>query len=135
MRSACQRSWVVRTAARPPARRTYAAQYGWFAALTLIPFAQVVAIEFTMPIWTALLAGPFSASGYTAAKSAQRCSGWSDEHSPAQRSANVELHARSRTVENVIQFLRGSIARQHLCGGSAQRDLLRTERGAASSRP
>ena len=32
----------------------YAAQYGWFLALTLIPLAQVVAIEFTMPIWTAL---------------------------------------------------------------------------------
>ncbi|HEY2187065.1 MAG TPA: DMT family transporter [Caldimonas sp.] len=34
----------------------YAAQFGWFFALTLIPLAQVVAIEFTMPIWTALLA-------------------------------------------------------------------------------
>lgn len=37
----------------------YAAQYGWFAALTMIPLAQVVAIEFTMPIWTALLALAF----------------------------------------------------------------------------
>jgi drug/metabolite transporter (DMT)-like permease len=37
----------------------YAAQYGWFVALTLIPLAQVVAIEFTMPIWTALLAVSF----------------------------------------------------------------------------
>ncbi len=34
----------------------YAAQYGWFAALALIPLAQLVAIEFTMPIWSALLA-------------------------------------------------------------------------------
>jgi drug/metabolite transporter (DMT)-like permease len=34
----------------------YAAQYGWFVAMTMIPLAQVVAIEFTMPIWTALLA-------------------------------------------------------------------------------
>lgn len=34
----------------------YAAQYGWFAALALIPLGQVVAIEFTMPIWAALLA-------------------------------------------------------------------------------
>jgi drug/metabolite transporter (DMT)-like permease len=34
----------------------YAAQYGWFVALTLIPLAQVVAIEFTMPIWAAALA-------------------------------------------------------------------------------
>jgi drug/metabolite transporter (DMT)-like permease len=37
----------------------YAAQFGWFAALTLIPLAQVVAIEFTMPVWTALLAVAF----------------------------------------------------------------------------
>lgn len=37
----------------------YAAQYGWFVALTLIPLAQVVAIEFTMPIWSALLAVSF----------------------------------------------------------------------------
>jgi drug/metabolite transporter (DMT)-like permease len=37
----------------------YAAQFGWFAALALIPLAQVVAIEFTMPIWTALLALAF----------------------------------------------------------------------------
>ncbi len=37
----------------------YAAQYGWFVALTLIPLAQVVAIEFTMPIWSALLATVF----------------------------------------------------------------------------
>jgi drug/metabolite transporter (DMT)-like permease len=34
----------------------YAAQYGWMAALLLIPLAQVVAIEFTMPIWAAVLA-------------------------------------------------------------------------------
>lgn len=34
----------------------YAAQYGWFVALTLIPLAQVVSIEFTMPIWAAILA-------------------------------------------------------------------------------
>jgi len=37
----------------------YLAQYGWFAALTMIPLAQVVAIEFTMPIWAALLAVGF----------------------------------------------------------------------------
>lgn len=37
----------------------YAAQYGWFVALTLIPLAQVVAIEFTMPIWSAALAVVF----------------------------------------------------------------------------
>lgn len=37
----------------------YAAQYAWFAALTMIPLAQVVAIEFTMPIWIILLAAAF----------------------------------------------------------------------------
>jgi drug/metabolite transporter (DMT)-like permease len=37
----------------------YAAQFCWFAALALIPLAQVVAIEFTMPVWTALLAVGF----------------------------------------------------------------------------
>lgn len=37
----------------------YAAQFAWFAALTMIPLAQVVAIEFTMPIWTAVLAVAF----------------------------------------------------------------------------
>jgi drug/metabolite transporter (DMT)-like permease len=37
----------------------YASQLGWFFALTLIPIGQVVAIEFTMPIWTAILAATF----------------------------------------------------------------------------
>lgn len=34
----------------------YGAQYSWFLALTIIPLAQVVAIEFTMPIWVAVIA-------------------------------------------------------------------------------
>jgi drug/metabolite transporter (DMT)-like permease len=37
----------------------YAAQLGWFFALTLIALGQVVSIEFTMPIWTAILAAAF----------------------------------------------------------------------------
>jgi drug/metabolite transporter (DMT)-like permease len=37
----------------------YGAQLCWFFALTLIPIGQVVAIEFTMPIWTAILAVSF----------------------------------------------------------------------------
>jgi drug/metabolite transporter (DMT)-like permease len=37
----------------------YTAQLGWFYALTLIPIGQVVSIEFTMPIWTAILAASF----------------------------------------------------------------------------
>jgi drug/metabolite transporter (DMT)-like permease len=34
----------------------YAAQFAWLIAVTLIPLAQVVSIEFTMPIWVAILA-------------------------------------------------------------------------------
>ena len=37
----------------------YLAQYGWFLAITLIPLAQVISIEFTMPLWTAILAVAF----------------------------------------------------------------------------
>ncbi len=37
----------------------YAAQYAWLLALTMIPLAQLVALEFTMPIWTLLLAAAF----------------------------------------------------------------------------
>ena len=37
----------------------YCAQYSWFLALSLIPLAQVVSIEFTMPIWGALIAALF----------------------------------------------------------------------------
>ena len=46
----------------------YAAQLGWFFALTLIPLGQVVSIEFTMPIWTAILAASFLGEPMTAAK-------------------------------------------------------------------
>jgi drug/metabolite transporter (DMT)-like permease len=34
----------------------YGGQYGWFYGIALIPLAQVFAIEFTMPIWTAVFA-------------------------------------------------------------------------------
>ena len=34
----------------------YGGQYGWFYGIALIPLAEVFAIEFTVPIWTALLA-------------------------------------------------------------------------------
>jgi drug/metabolite transporter (DMT)-like permease len=34
----------------------YAGQFGWFYALGVIPLAEVFAIEFTTPIWTAMLA-------------------------------------------------------------------------------
>lgn len=37
----------------------YCAQFSWFSAITLITLAEVVAIEFTMPIWTAVIAVVF----------------------------------------------------------------------------
>ena len=46
----------------------YAAQLGWFYALTLIPLGQLVSIEFTMPIWTAILAAGFLGERMTFAK-------------------------------------------------------------------
>src|SRR3979411_693777 len=46
----------------------YAAQLGWFFALTLIPLGQVVSIEFTMPIWTAILAASFLGERMTVSK-------------------------------------------------------------------
>jgi drug/metabolite transporter (DMT)-like permease len=46
----------------------YVGQYGWFAALTMIPLAHVIALEFTMPIWTALLARAFLGERLDASK-------------------------------------------------------------------
>lgn len=46
----------------------YGAQLGWFFALTLIPMGQVVSIEFTMPVWTAILAASFLGERMTAWK-------------------------------------------------------------------
>lgn len=37
----------------------YTGQFGWLHALAMIPLAELVSIEFTTPIWTALLAVPF----------------------------------------------------------------------------
>ncbi len=37
----------------------YAAQFLWFLAIGLIPLAQVISIEFTVPVWTALMAAIF----------------------------------------------------------------------------
>src|SRR6266700_5950443 len=46
----------------------YVSQLGWFFALTLIPICQVVAIAFTMPIWTAILAASFLSERMTSWK-------------------------------------------------------------------
>ena len=37
----------------------FAGQYGWFYGIALIPLTEVFAIEFTVPIWTAILATVF----------------------------------------------------------------------------
>lgn len=46
----------------------YGAQLGWFYALTLIAIGEVVAIEFTTPIWTAILAASFLGERVNAGK-------------------------------------------------------------------
>jgi drug/metabolite transporter (DMT)-like permease len=61
--------------ARPVAHVTrnlvhYAAQICWFFALTLIPLSQLVSIEFTMPIWIALMAAFFLGERMTVWKTA-----------------------------------------------------------------
>jgi drug/metabolite transporter (DMT)-like permease len=37
----------------------FLAQYGWFFGIGLLPLAEVFALEFTVPIWTMLIAGFF----------------------------------------------------------------------------
>jgi drug/metabolite transporter (DMT)-like permease len=63
---------IVKTARLPQhiARNLvhYCSQLCWFLAITLIPIGQVVAIEFTMPIWTAILAATFLGERMTAWK-------------------------------------------------------------------
>ena len=44
----------------------FAGQYGWFYGLGLIPLAEVIALEFTTPVWTALLAAVFLREKLTA---------------------------------------------------------------------
>jgi drug/metabolite transporter (DMT)-like permease len=46
----------------------YASQIGWFYALTLIPLSQLVSIEFTMPIWIAIMAALFLGERMTVSK-------------------------------------------------------------------
>jgi drug/metabolite transporter (DMT)-like permease len=43
-------------------------QYSWLYALTLIPLAQLFALEFTSPLWVALLAGLFLGERITAVR-------------------------------------------------------------------
>lgn len=47
----------------------YIGQFAWLMGLTLIPMAQVIAIEFTAPIWAALMAAAFLGEKVTWRKS------------------------------------------------------------------
>ncbi len=46
----------------------FAGQFGWFYGLAHIPLAQVFAIEFTVPVWTLLLAALFLGEAITRAR-------------------------------------------------------------------
>ena len=47
-------------------------QYSWALAVTLLPFATVFALEFTMPVWVALLAVPLLGERMTKSRARQR---------------------------------------------------------------
>jgi drug/metabolite transporter (DMT)-like permease len=46
----------------------FAGQYGWFLGIGLLPLAEVFALEFTVPIWTLLIAATFLGEKVTPAK-------------------------------------------------------------------
>jgi drug/metabolite transporter (DMT)-like permease len=46
----------------------FSATFGWFYGITVLPLAEVFAIEFTAPVWTALLAALFLGERLTAAR-------------------------------------------------------------------
>ena len=88
----------------------YGAQFGWFFALTLIPLAQVVAIEFTMPIWTALLAAVFLGERIERGADRRRRArpGRRRRHRPARRSSTSipgKLIALAAAVGFAISFI------------------------------
>ena len=47
----------------------FAGQYGWFVGIGLLPLAEVFALEFTVPLWTALIACIFLNEKITVKKS------------------------------------------------------------------
>lgn len=46
----------------------FAGQYGWFIGIGLLPLAEVFALEFTVPIWTAIIAAIFLKEKFSTAK-------------------------------------------------------------------
>lgn len=63
MRTRILPSHIIRNGAH------YVGQFAWLMGLTMIPMAQVIAIEFTAPIWTALMAAAFLGEKLTWRKS------------------------------------------------------------------
>lgn len=53
----------------------FAGQYGWFMGIALLPLANVFALEFTVPIWTALIAAFFLKEVMTRKKITSICLG------------------------------------------------------------
>ncbi|OUS25338.1 EamA family transporter [Gammaproteobacteria bacterium 45_16_T64] len=46
----------------------FVGQYGWFVGISLLPLAQVFALEFTVPLWTVIVASIFIGERITARK-------------------------------------------------------------------
>lgn len=46
----------------------FAGQYGWFLGIGLLPLAEVIALEFTVPIWTLIIAAIFLGENITKPK-------------------------------------------------------------------
>jgi len=46
----------------------FIAQYGWFLGIGLLPLAEVFALEFTVPLWTAVIASVFLGEKFTVRK-------------------------------------------------------------------
>ena len=53
----------------------FAGQYGWFMGISLLPLANVFALEFTVPVWTALIAAVFLQETLTRKKIIAICLG------------------------------------------------------------
>lgn len=53
----------------------FAGQYGWFMGISLLPLANVFALEFTVPVWTALIAAFFLKETLTQKKIMAICLG------------------------------------------------------------
>lgn len=53
----------------------FAGQYGWFYGIAFIPLAEVFAIEFTTPVWTALIAALLLGERLTRSRVAAICLG------------------------------------------------------------